>query len=454
MSKIALQQTPCAASRKTQKKCPEAILKHDKNGDNMQKTHMRMRAAALAAGLLLAAAATAADTPKNWHWVASWGSAQMNPEPQNELAQEHWRDATLRQIVHVALGGEKLRIRVSNAFGTTPLVVEAAGIGLAKAPGDPDIDPSSAKALTFGGRASVMIPAGAEYYSDVVSLPHKAGADIAVSLYFNGAPSKQTGHPGSRATSFVAKGQRTLDAAWSGAEKVARWYALSDVEVQAPRDVGAVVAVGDSITDGYGTTTDGNDRWPDVLAGRIAAGGKAMGVVNAGIGGGRMLRDGLGPNLASRFDRDVIGRAGATHAVVMIGVNDFGSQHRNGEDIPAARAKLVEDLQVAHRQLVERAHAHGICVIGGTVTPYAGSDYYRPSAANEADRRQLNDWIRTSGVFDAVADFDAALRDPQQPDRLRKEYDNDGLHPSIVGLRAMAEAVPLKALQARCGASK
>ena len=419
----------------------------------MQKTQMHL--AALAAGLLLAAsAATAADSPKKWHWVASWGAAQMVPEGPNELPQEHWRDATLRQIVHVALGGEKLRVRISNAFGTTPLTVEAAGIGLAKAPGNPDIDPQSAKALTFGGRPSVMIPAGAEYYSDVVALPHKAGADIAVSLYFNGAPSKQTGHPGSRATSFVAKGQRTLDAAWSGAEKIPRWYMLADVEVQAPRDVGAVVAVGDSITDGYGTTTDGNDRWPDVLASRIAQGGKAMGVVNVGIGGGRMLRDGLGPNLASRFDRDVIGRAGVTHAVVMIGVNDLGGQHRNGEDIPAARAKLVEDLQQAHRQLVERAHAHGICVIGGTVTPYAGSDYYRPAATNEADRQQLNDWIRKSGVFDAVADFDAALRDPQQPDKLRKEYDNDGLHPSLAGLRAMAEAVPLKALRTRCGAEK
>lgn len=417
----------------------------------MQKTHMHL--AALAAGLLLAAsAATAADSPKKWHWVASWGAAQMTPEPQNELPQEHWRDATLRQIVHVALGGEKLRVRISNVFGTTPLTVEAAGIGLAKAPGNPDIDPQSARALTFGGRASVMIPAGAEYYSDVVTLPHKAGADIAVSLYFNGAPSKQTGHPGSRATSFVAKGQRTLDAAWSGAEKIPRWYMLADVEVQAPRGVGAVVAVGDSITDGYGTTTDGNDRWPDVLAGRIAQGGKPMGVVNVGIGGGRMLRDGLGPNLASRFDRDVIARAGVTHAVVMIGVNDLGGQHRNGEDIPAARAKMIEDLQQAHRQLVERAHAHGICVIGGTVTPYAGSDYYRPAATNEADRQQLNDWIRKSGVFDAVADFDAALRDPQQPDKLRKEYDNDGLHPSIAGLRAMAEAVPLKALASRCGA--
>jgi lysophospholipase L1-like esterase len=424
----------------------------------MYNQHTRLRAcggAMLAAlALTVGTTATAADKPGNWHWVASWGTAQLQPEPQNELAPEHWQDATLRQIVRVALGGEKLRVRISNVFGTTPLVVDAAAIALAKKPGSPDIDPQSARPLTFGGRSTVMIPAGAEYYSDVVTLPHKAGADLAVSLYFNGAPGKQTGHPGSRTTSFVAKGQRTLDATLAEPFKTARWYLLADVEVQAPRDTGAVVAVGDSITDGYGTTTDGNDRWPDVLAGRIAQTGKPMGVVNVGIGGGRMLRDGLGPNLASRFDRDVIGRAGVTHAVMMIGVNDFGVQHRNGEDIPAARAKLVEDLQLAHRQLVERAHAHGICVIGGTITPYAGSDYYRPAPANEADRQQLNQWIRTSGVFDAVADFDAALRDPDKPDRLRKEYDNDGLHPSVAGLKAMAEAVPLKALRTTCGGTK
>jgi lysophospholipase L1-like esterase len=402
---------------------------------------------------MLVSSATADDT-SNRHWVAAWGTAQLQAEPQNELAPELWQDATLRQIVRVALGGDKVRIRVSNAFGTTPLTIDGAAIALSKGPGSPDIEAATAKALTFNGRTSVMVPAGAEYYSDPVSLTVKAGADLAVSLYFTGAPSKQTGHPGSRTTSFVAKGQHMLDATLADPVKVARWYVLSDVEVQAPRDTGAVVAVGDSITDGYGTTTDGNDRWPDVLAGLIAKSGKPMGVVNVGIGGGRLLRDGLGPNLASRFDRDVIGRAGVTHAVMMIGVNDFGSQHRNGEDIPAARAKLVEDLQNGYRQLVERAHAHGICVIGGTVTPYAGSDYYRPAPANEADRQQLNQWIRTSGVFDAVADFDAALRDPQKPDHLRKDVDNDGLHPSVAGLRVMAETVPLKALRTRCGGAQ
>ncbi|CAN7705522.1 SGNH/GDSL hydrolase family protein [Pseudoduganella sp. LjRoot289] len=378
----------------------------------------------------------------------------MVPEPHNELAAELWREASLRQIVHLSLGGARLRVRVSNAFGTTPLFLEGASVALAKAPGRPDIDGGSARALTFGGRAGVMIPAGAEYYSDPVALEHKAGADLAVSMYFKGEPARQTGHPGSRANSFVTRGNRLMDAAWPEAAKVEHWYMLADVEVQAPPSVGAVVAIGDSITDGNGSTTDGNDRWPDLLAARFGREGQAMGVLNAGIGGGRMLRDGLGPNLASRFDRDVIARSGVTHAIVMIGVNDLGGQHRNGDDTRDNRKKILDDLMMAHRQLVERAHAQGICVIGGTISPYMGSDYYRPNVDNEADRQAVNDWIRNSGVFDGVADFDAALRDPAQPQRLLKERDKgDGLHPSPAGFRAMADAVPLAALR-QCSAAR
>ena len=410
--------------------------------------------AAVIAAALVVAIPAAAKTPPAWHWVTSWGTSQMPMEPQNELPVAQWQDATLRQIVRLTLGGDKLRVRISNVYGTTPLVIDAAGIALAIKPGKADVDAKTAQPLTFNGKARVMIPAGAEYYSDVVTLPHQAGADLAISLYFNGAPSKQTGHSGSRTTSFVAKGQRTLDASWAEAEKVTRWYLLADVEVQAPRGTAAVVAMGDSITDGYATTTDGNDRWPDFLAARLGQENKAIGIVNGGIGGGRLLRDGSGPNLTSRFDREVLGRAGVSHALMMIGVNDMGVLRRNGDDTPAARAQLLEDLQLAHRQLVERAHAHGICVIGGTVTPYAGSEYYRPAAGNEADRVALNQWIRTSGVFDGVADFDSALRDPAQPDRLKKELDTgDGLHPSLAGYKALADAVPLKSLQS-CGVAK
>lgn len=409
---------------------------------NKQNPYRSMLAACL--GLVLSAATAAPPT----HWVASWGAAQQVPEPHNELAAQYWLDATLRQIVHLSLGGARLRVRISNAFGTEPLVVEAAGIARARAAGDVTVDATSVRPLTFDGRATVTIPAGGEYYSDPVALALPPGADLAVSLYFKAPPARQTGHPGSRATSFVGSGNRVAAATWDDAVKVEHWYALADVEVEAPPGTRAVVAVGDSITDGNGATTDANNRWPDLLAQRLRASGRPLGVVNAGIGGGRMLRDGLGPNLVSRFDRDVLGRAGVSHAIVMIGVNDLGNLHRNVSDEPALRARLLADLRLAYRQLVERAHARGVCVVGGTITPYGASDYYKPGPINEADRRQLNDWIRTSGIFDGVADFDAALRDPAAPQLLRKEFDKgDGLHPSGAGMRALADAVPLEALR-------
>ena len=400
---------------------------------------------AVLAAFMMSGPASAAQQAS--HWVASWGAAQQIPEPANELAAEYWRDASIRQVLRLTLGGQQFRVRISNVYGTAPLMVEAASVGLV---GSDKIRP-----LTFDGRTAVMIPAGAEYYSDTVDMALKPAADLAVSLYFKEAPARQTGHAGSRATTFLAKGNRVNDAVWDDATKVTRWYALSDVEVQAPRNVGALVAIGDSITDGYGVPPDTNTRWTDVLAARLRDNKLALGVVNAGIGGGRMLRDGLGPNLVSRFERDVLGRAGATHALVLIGVNDLGGQHRNTPDTPADRQQLLADLKLAHRQLAERAKARGICLIGGTVTPYVGSDYYHPEAENEADRQELNQWIRTSGVFDAVADFDAALRDPARPDRLKPVYDSgDHLHPSLAGYRALAETVPLAALRKQCGDKK
>jgi lysophospholipase L1-like esterase len=410
--------------------------------------------AAVSAGLLSACAAGGdLASPGGQHWLASWGTAQMVMDHDNALAQSQWTDSTLRQVVRVSLPGRSLRVRISNAFGTSPLLVDAASVALAAGPGRADALPASLHALRFGGKRMASIPAGAELASDPVELPHAVNADLAISMHFTQAPARQSGHPGSRATSFVLAGNRVLDAAWPHADSVARWYQLAGVEVLAAPGARSLVAIGDSITDGYGVRADTNARWTDFLAARLrAARMNDVGVVNAGIGGGRLLRDGLGPSLVSRFGRDVLERPGVSHAVVLVGVNDLGGQRRSGEDTPAARARLLDEMKQAHRQLVALAHEKGVCVIGATLTPYGGSGYYQPGPESERDRVALNQWIRDSGVFDAVADFDAALRDPARPGTLRKEFDNDGLHPSTAGYRAMAEAFPLAALHS-CGAA-
>jgi lysophospholipase L1-like esterase len=408
-------------------------------------------------GILLAGCAHAPRLP-HWgnkaadvgdeHWVATWGTAQLVPDEKNELPAAQWRDASLRQVVRASLPGHRMRVKLTNVFGTQPLTVDAASVGLSVGPGSSDLVAGSLRPLRFGGAAGVTIPAGAEYLSDPVDLDVQPAADLAVTLHFPAAPARQTSHPGARATSFVASGNGVMEATWARAEKVTRWYELTGVEVLAPKGARAVVAIGDSITDGYGVQPDTNGRWTDALATRLRTFGMHdVGVVNAGIGGGRMLRDGLGPNLASRFERDVLARAGVSHAIVMIGVNDFGVQRRDKEDTPAARQQLLADLEEAQRQIVARAHQQGVCVIGATITPYARSDYYKPGPDNEADRQAYNRWIRQSGTFDGVADFDALLRDPARPDYLSHAYDNDGLHPSIDGYRKMADAVPLDALK-------
>lgn len=419
----------------------------------------RLRLAVLIGGLWLAACANPGNPPSSAleapasHWVASWGTAQQIPEPHNALPAEQFRDASLRQIVRLSLGGETLRVRISNAFGTAPLQISNASVAKALAPGRADVDAASLQPLRFGGKAGVIIPAGAEYSSDVLSLAHAPLTDLAVTLHLPLAPEQQTGHPGSRTTSFVRQGNHVLTASWPAVHKVVRWYNLSAVEVRAARGVGAVVALGDSITDGNGSTTDGNDRWTDFLATRLVAdsarsGAPALAVINAGVGGGRLLKDGLGPNLVARFERDVLLRPGRTHAIVLIGVNDIGVLHRNKDDSPERRSALIEEMKEGYRQIVRRAHAHGVCVLGGTILPFMGSTWYQPSADTEADRQTINQWIRNAGVFDTVIDFDAAVRDPARPQHLHPAFDSgDHLHLSPKGYSAMADALPLSALR-------
>lgn len=404
------------------------------------KRWMRGAATLLAAGLMLAGAAAQAPQP---HWVASWGSSQMALDSKTRLDPTTMSGASLRQIVHLSIGGKALRLKLSNAFGPTPLRISAVHIALAVSPGDSAIDPTTDRAVTFDGKPDVIVPAGAEYVSDAVALDVPALANLAITIRFADAPAGQTGHPGSRTTSFLAPGGGVGDDAMPDAVRIDRWFQIATVEVAA--EAKAIAIVGDSITDGYKTSTDGNDRWTDVFAERL---GGRVGVLNFGIGGNRMLNDGLGPNVLARFDRDVLGSSGVSTVILFEGVNDLGTLTREAPVTAAEHAALVARVIGAYRQIVARAHAHGITVIGATITPFMGSDYYHPDAANEADRQAINAWIRKAGNFDAVVDFDAVLRDPAHPERLLPAYDcGDHLHPSLAGYRALGEAVPLSLVE-------
>ena len=406
---------------------------------------MRMIKRAFALSLLCLAMAGSAASPRET-WLRSWAASQQIPEERNALPDADLRDTTLRQVVRVSVGGQKLRVVLSNAFGTDPLRIDAAHIALAGARATSRIVPASDRALTFDGSPEVTIPAGASYISDPVQLTVPALSSVAITLHLPEAPRGQTSHPGARATSWYVHGNHVAAAELADAKKVEHWYQIAGVEVVAAPAARAIVTLGDSITDGNGSTTDGNDRWPDRLADRLQASPatRHLAVLNHGIGGGRLLLDGLGPNALARFDRDVLAQTGVRYLIVLEGVNDLGTFTRDAPQSAAAHAALVARIIGAYRQIVARAHAAGIKAIGGTILPYGGNDYYHPDAQNEADRQAINRWIRTPGNFDAIVDFDAVMRDPANPMRLRADVDKgDHLHPSVAGHRAMGDAVPL-----------
>jgi lysophospholipase L1-like esterase len=382
----------------------------------------------------------------NQIWISTWGTSQQIPEPQNALPPDDLRDATVRQIVHLSVGGSQLRVHLSNAFGTDALHIISAHIARPVTTSSAAIDPATDKSLTFGGNATVTIPTGAEVISDPIDFPAAPLSNLAITFHLDTPPAQQTGHPGSRATTWYVHGDAVAAPNFIDPKHVDHWYQLSAVDVVASPGAGAIVALGDSITDGHGATTNGNDRWTDVLAARLQAtpATSNIAVSNQGIGGNHLLIDSLGPNALSRFDRDVIAPAGVRWLIVFEGVNDLGGLAIHGEVPPAQHAALVEQILATYQQMIIRAHTQGLRVIGATITPYVGSGFYHPGPLSEADRQAVNQWIRTPGHFYAVLDFDKVIADPAKPDQLLPAYDSgDHLHPSPAGYKAMADSIPL-----------
>jgi lysophospholipase L1-like esterase len=371
------------------------------------------------------------------HWVGTWATAPQLTEPANLPPAPGLAGNTLRQIVRVSLGGERLRARFSNEFGTAPVTLNAAHVAVATGGGA--IEPATDRPLTFAGRPSVTIPAGAAVMSDPFPFALRPLSTVAITLRFGDVPTTVTGHPGSRTTSYLQAGDAVSAADLPDAARTDHWYIATGLDVVAGASAAAVVTLGNSITDGRGSGTNKQNRWPDELANRLGAnaGTADVAVLNQGIGGNCVLRACLGPAAVARFDRDVLGRSGVRWLIVLEGVNDIGQAAG-----AAGSEAVARDLIAAYGAMIDRAHARGIHVYGATILPFGGSFYDSPE--HEAARQTVNAWIRTSGRFDAVIDLDAALRDPANPSRLLPAADTgDHLHPNETGHRMIAEAVDL-----------
>lgn len=386
------------------------------------------------------------------HWVDTWVSmpqltetANLPPAPFTQ-PNEVLDDATLRQTIHTTVGGEHIRLRFSNAFGGVDLPITAVTVALPAGgqAGVSAIQPTTLRQVTFDGQQGVDIPNGAQAVSDPLNFPVAPRSNLTVTLFLaNGQASNDiTSHPGSRTTSFMVAGDHVGDADLSGATSVEHWYFLSEVEVWAPAATEGLAIVGDSLTDGHGSTTDMNNRWPDDLFARLHTNGdtKNVAVLNQAAGGNRILNDGLGPNALGRIDRDVLSHNAIAWLIVFEGVNDIGT----ADATPAAQRQVTAQLIDAFQQIITRAHEMGIRVYGATITPFGGNNLYDDGhGIREVSRQAVNTWIRTSHKFDAVIDFDRVARDPHDPAQILPAFDDgDHLHLNPQGYQALADAIP------------
>ena len=377
----------------------------------------------------------------------------LQPLPVGGMSPLHFKDQTLRQITRVSVGGTRVRVVLSNSLGTAPLRIGAAQVALRdKGAG---IVAGSNRVLTFGGVSQPVVPPGALMVSDPVDLAVKDSSDLAIDLHLPDDTttwkSPVTVHPASWQVNYVSSPGNHVGAtpfpvvattAYRRSDGLASAssFFLARIEVLAAPPTGVLVAFGDSITDGTQSGLDANRRWPDLLTARLRAAGIRLSVVNGGIGGGRVLEDGVGPNALARFDRDVLAQPGVTHVTVLEGINDIGAGG-------AKPSPTVADLIAGHRQLIDRARARGLRVYGGTILPFEGAAYWTPEG--EAKRQALNDWIRNSGAYDAVLDFDRLVRDSARPTRMQTEFDSgDHLHPAPAGYRVMADSIDLNLFRA------
>ena len=382
------------------------------------------------------------------HWVTTWTAApqvrlQLPPGGQRAggppPAPSSFNDQTVRMVFRTGLGGRRARVTLSNAFGNAPLTIGSAHVALHDK--DSGIMAGSDRALMFNGKPSITIAQGAHVISDPVDLDVPQLGDLVISVYIPGDSGQLTMHNTGLHTTYIAKGNVVGEAALSDAATVRSYYWISGVDVMAPAGTAAIVAFGDSITDGATSTNDANRSWPSILAQRLLTtpGAPKVAVLNEGISGNRVLADGAGVNALARFDRDVLGQAGVKWLFIMEGINDIGQTTRANATTAAVTA---DELITATKQMIERAHTHGIKVIGCTLTPYEGAAYY--SEKGEEVRQAVNRWIRTSGAFDAVADYDAVTRDSTNPKTFKAGFnDGDHLHPNDAGYKAMADSIDL-----------